>query len=415
MSLYQELSWRGFINQTTIKDLNSLDKKKYTLYFGVDPSADSLTIGNLASLILVDHFIKKNHQAFLLVGGATGLIGDPDGKDSKRALKPRSEIVYNKKKIALQFKSILKQNNIKVLDNYDWFKDINYIEFLREIGYNIPLRTMLSRQFVKDRLDEGDEGISYGEFSYSLIQGYDFYHLNKKYAVNLQLCGSDQWGNAIAGVDIIRRLSNFEADVLSMPLIINKVTGKKFGKSEEGAIWLDEQKTSITSFYQFWINVDDINVFDYLKIYTFLSKDEFEDIKIKHLKDPKLRIAQKELAKIVTIYVHGEDKYKIAKNVTEYLTNQKKIDQISSQEIKELSTQIKTYHLRSKSIPLIDLIVNLNLASSRSEAKQLIKDKGIYLNNLNFTQEEVSIKDLENGFGLLRKGKSFKDSGLIFS
>ena len=268
MSLSEELSWRGFVNQTTIDDITELDSQPRTFYFGVDPSADSMTIGNLAAAMMVRHFIKHGHKAILLVGGATGLIGDPDGKKDERNLKTIEEINRNKAAIAQQYQQLFAGNDFQIVDNYDWFKNISYLDFLRDIGKHTSMTQMLDRDFVKKRIGEGGSGISYAEFSYSLIQGYDFLHLYRTYGVTLQLCGADQWGNSLAGASLVRKLESSEVDVFSTPLVINKTTGKKFGKSEDGAVWLDSNKTSVYKFYQFWLNLDDLGVIDYLKIYT---------------------------------------------------------------------------------------------------------------------------------------------------
>src|SRR5664279_2286834 len=231
MTLSEELTWRGFKNQMTYADITELDGNPISFYFGVDPSADSMTIGNLAAAMMVRHFIDAGHKAYLLVGGATGIIGgDPDGKKSARDLKTIDEIAKNKAGIAAQYNTIFAGKDFTIVDNYDWFKDINFIDFLRDIGNNVPISQMLGRDFVQARLGDGGTGISYAEFSYSLIQGYDFVHLFREYGVTLQVCGADQWGNSLAGVDLIRRLEGQESHVYSTPLTINKSTGVKFGK-----------------------------------------------------------------------------------------------------------------------------------------------------------------------------------------
>ncbi len=266
MTLSEELTWRGFVNQTTYKDIAALDGDSISFYFGVDPSASSMTIGNLASAMMVRHFIDHGHKAILLVGGATGMIGDPDGKKQERDLLTLEQIGHNKDAIAGQYRQVFAGQDFEIVDNYDWFKDMGYLNFLREVGKHVPMRQMLARDFVSSRLGEDGAGISYAEFSYSLIQGYDYLHLHREKGVNLQLCGADQWGNCIAGVDLIRRITGDEAHIWSAPLIVNKTTGVKFGKSEEGAVWLDPTQTTPTQFYQFWINCDDAGVEDYLKI-----------------------------------------------------------------------------------------------------------------------------------------------------
>ncbi len=413
MKLSEELSWRGFINQSTFRDIDELDRTKQVLYFGVDPSADSLTVGNLAPLIMVDHFLKAGHKVFLLIGGATGLIGDPDGLSKKRELKDMEVISQNRQKIKLQLKKLF-EDRVTIVDNYDWFKDIRFIDFLRDFGYFIPLRTMLSREFVQSRINDQNNGLSYAEFSYSLIQGYDFYYLNHKYAVNLQLAGADQWGNAIAGVDIIRRVAQKEVNVLTMPLIINKATGVKFGKSEDGAIWLDPQKTSITKFYQFWINVDDLNVLDYLKIYTFITKEEFDQLLKQFKKDPASRLAQRTLANLITTYLYGSEKALIAQNVTDYLTNKKDISLINQQTLTELQNEIGSIQINHQ-IKTIDLLVEIGFCKSKAEARKLIQDGGVYLNNNRFNHDHLGPEDFSGKYALIRKGKSLNESFLIYT
>ena len=244
MTLSQELAWRGFFHQTTFKDASALDDEQRTFFFGVDPSAPSMTIGNLASVMMVRCFLKHGYKGIILIGGATGLIGDPDGKADERNLKSMEVIEQNKQGILAQYKTIFGDLPHDNVDNYDWFKDLGYLEFLREVGKHVPMRQMLGRDFVQSRLSEDGSGISYAEFSYSLIQGYDFVHLAKHKGVTLQLCGADQWGNCIAGVDLARRMLGREVHIWSTPLIVNKSTGVKFGKSEDGAIWLDANLTS---------------------------------------------------------------------------------------------------------------------------------------------------------------------------
>jgi tyrosyl-tRNA synthetase len=277
-TLSEELSWRGFVNQTTYNTVGVLDDQPVTFYWGVDPSADSMTIGNLAAAMMVRHFIDHGHKAYLLVGGATGLIGDPDGKKDERNLKTPEEIAANKTGLTAQYQRLFAGQPFEVVDNYDWLSGIHYLTFLRDIGKHVPISTMLSRDFVQARLGEGGSGISYAEFSYSLIQGYDYLHLFREHGVTLQLCGADQWGNSVTGVDLIRRIEGGEAHVFSSPLVVNKATGVKFGKSEDGAVWLDSTKTSVYKFYQFWLNVDDEGAIDYTKIYTLLSREAINEL-----------------------------------------------------------------------------------------------------------------------------------------
>src|SRR3989344_5581084 len=340
MNLSEELTWRGFANQTTYKDITAFDGEPLHFYWGVDPSAQSMTIGNLAAAMMVRAFLRHGHRATLLIGGATGLIGDPDGKAEERTLKSNEEIEKNKKAIISQYHRIFDGYKFDIVDNHDWFKGIGYLEFLRTIGKHVPMRQMMGRDFVQKRLSEEGAGISYAEFSYVLIQAYDFLYLNEKKGITLQLCGSDQWGNSIAGVDLIRRIANKEAHVWSSPLILNKTTGTKFGKSEDGAVWLDEKLTSVYKFYQFWLNVDDEGAEEYLKIYTLLSRSDIEKIMSEFKQNPSARIAQKTLANEVTKLVHGESRASGVKKVTEVLFGQGSFLELSDGEVAILANEL---------------------------------------------------------------------------
>ena len=408
MTLSEELKWRGFVNQTTIKDINILDGAPITFYWGVDPSAASMTIGNLAAAMMTRLFIKHGHKAILLVGGATGMIGDPDGKSEERELKSLEEIAVNKAGISEQYSQIFAGMHFDVVDNYDWFKDMNYLTFLRDIGKHVPLRQMMSRDFVQSRLGESGAGISYAEFSYSLIQGYDFLHLHKEHGVILQLCGADQWGNSIAGVDLIRRKTGDEAHVWSCPLIINKATGIKFGKSEDGAIWLDSKLTGIYKFYQFWLNSDDEGVEDYLKVYTTLSKDEIDDIMAQFNADKASRIAQKKLAYEVTKLVHGQARADSIVRVSESLFGDGDYQSLSSEDFDIIKAELKTVTAVAGETTIVSLLVEGGLASSNSDAKRFIDSQAVYLNGkkLSEGQNNLSQSDAINGFVIIRRGKN---------
>ena len=398
MKLSEELQWRGFVNQTTYDDLSALDGAPISFYFGVDPSADSMTIGNFAAAMMVRHFIDHGHNAFLLVGGATGMIGDPDGKADERNLKTLDEIAKNKAGIAAQYQQVFAGKPFTVVDNYDWFKDINYLDFLRMVGKNVPLSQMLGRDFVQARLGEGGSGISYAEFSYSLIQGYDFVHLYKNHGVTLQLCGADQWGNSIAGVDLIRRMEGGEAHVYSTPLVINKATGKKFGKSEDGAVWLDPNKTSVYKFYQFWLNVDDAGVIDYAKIYTLLSKEELEALGERHAANPGAREAQKVLAREVTILVHGTERTESVMRVTDVLFGGGDFASLHEDDIEALAAEIPTVTTGKTAI---EVLVEAGVAASNGEARRLIGGGGVSVNGEKIT-DDLTIDTLS----LVKKGKN---------
>ena len=412
MTLSEELTWRGFVNQTTYKDITAIDGAPISFYWGVDPSASSMTIGNLAAAMMVKHFMKHGHKAFLLVGGATGLIGDPDGKSEERTLKSLEEIAANKQAIAAQYKQVFGEHGFEIVDNYDWFKDMNYLSFLRDIGKHVPMRQMLGREFVQSRLKEDGSGISYAEFSYALIQGYDFLHLFREHGVSLQVCGADQWGNSLAGVELIRRIETKEAHVWSAPLVINKSTGVKFGKTEAGAVWLDKNLTSPTQFYQFWVNLDDEGVADYLKIYTELSKTDIQSLIAEHKDNPGVRLAQTRLAQEVTTLVHGEAAMKFAESVTEYLTGKRAIGTADEIALQEIRKGIAAVHATGTG-SLIEVLVQSGLAPSNTEARRLVAGNGISINGQKMKRENFEPSDFTNGRLMLRRGKAFKDSALV--
>jgi len=398
MKLSEELQWRGFVNQTTFSDLSALDGEPISFYWGVDPSADSMTIGNLAAAMMVRHFIDHGHKATLLVGGATGMIGDPDGKKDERNLKTLDEIAKNKAGIAAQYKTVFAGKDFQIVDNYDWFKDINYLDFLRTVGKNVPLSQMLGREFVQSRLGEDGSGISYAEFSYALIQGYDFLHLFQEHGVTLQVCGADQWGNSIAGVELIRRIEGVEANIYSTPLVINKATGVKFGKSEGGAIWLDPTKTSVYQFYQFWLNVDDEGVIDYAKIYTLLPKEEIEILAAKQQENPGAREAQKTLAYEVTKLVHGQERTESVMRVTDVLFGTRDFHELDAADLDALSYEIPTTSLGKT---VVESLVETGTAPSNSEARRLMQAGAITVNGTK-TTEDQELHELS----LIKKGKN---------
>ncbi len=398
MTLSEELTWRGFVNQMTYTDIKELDKGPISFYWGVDPSADSMQIGNFAAAMMVRHFINAGHKAFLLVGGATGMIGDPDGKKDERNLNSLEDIARNKAAIAEQYKKVFAGQDFEIVDNYDWFKDMNYLTFLREVGKHVPLSQMLGRDFVQARLGEGGSGISYAEFSYSLIQGYDFLDLYRNHGVTLQLCGGDQWGNSVAGVDLIRRVEGGEAHVYSTPLVINKSTGVKFGKTEGGAIWLDPNKTSVYKFYQFWLNVDDEGTVDYAKIYTLLNKEQIEAMAEQIATNPQAREAQKTLAREVTKLVHGEERLANVEKVTAVLFGGGSIAELNDEELDMLAAEIPTAKSGST---VVEVLVGTEVAPSNGEARRLIDGGAVSVNG-----EKIAEDTTVQAPSLIKKGKN---------
>ena len=397
MTLSEELSWRGFVNQMTFADITDLDETTRTFYWGVDPSADSMTIGNLAAAMLVRQFIEHGYTPILLIGGATGMIGDPDGKKQERDLLTLEQISANKAAISEQYKRIFAGKNFEIVDNYDWFKDYNYLDFLRDIGKHAPLTQMLDRDFVQARVGEGGAGISYAEFSYSLIQGFDFLHLYREKGASLQLGGSDQWGNMIAGTQLIRRIAGGEAHVFSTPLIINKQTGVKFGKSEGGAVWLDPAKTSPYKFYQFWLNCDDETSEDLVKVYTLLDRDTVGALIINHQVNPGERALQKTLAREVTDLVHGRERRESVERVTDVLFNGRQFGDLTDDDITALAAEIPVVGYQS----LISVLVSAGVCESNGEAKRLIAAGSVMINGQKIT-ENCEITDIS----LVKKGKN---------
>lgn len=400
MTLSEELQWRGFVNQTTLTDTKELDRKKFKLYFGVDPSADSMQVGNLAAAMMVKAFLKHGHEVTLLVGGATGMIGDPGGKDAERNLLTLEQVAENKKAISEEYKKIF-GSDVRVVDNYDWFKNINYLDFLRDVGKHFSMTPLLQRDFIANRIGSEGSGISYAEFSYTLIQGYDFYYLNEKYGIDLQVCGSDQWGNSISGVELIRRKTGKEAHIYSSPLIINTSTGKKFGKSEEGAVWLEAKKTSVFKFYQFWLNIDDGGVGDYLKVFTELGKDEIARVMTEFEKNRASRLAQKTLAYEVTKLVHGKDQADKIVRITDVLFGTVAFVELNDSEIQVMREELPVVKIKAD---LYDMLVEAGLASSKSEARGFHAAGAISVNGQKTLPDQEIL--FMNGSNLLKRGKN---------
>lgn len=397
MNLAEELLWRGFYAETTIKNPEELEtraSKKF--YWGCDPSADSLTIGNLAAGMMCACFVRHGYQPYLLAGGATGQIGDPK-ENGERDLKSLEEVEHNKACIAAQMRNIVKSDAMVMVDNYDWFKDMKYLDFLREVGKAFSMTQLLDRQFVQTRIGEGGSGISYAEFSYTLIQGYDFLHLYREYGIDLQLCGADQFGNCSSGIHLIKRLEGATADAWSTPLIIDPATGRKFGKSEGNAIWLASEKTSIFDFYQFWINQSDAAVEYLLKVYTLLEKPEVEAIMQQHNADPGQRLAQKALAKGVTEVVHGKAATEAVMDLSERLFAGG-LNELSGDEITEFGKYLAKGQISEK---LFDILVKTGLASSKTEARKLAGAGAITVNGTKVS-DDVPIVQI----ALIKRGKN---------
>ena len=405
MKLSEELTYRGFKAETTIDNPEDLDNRKSKkFYWGADPSADSLTIGNLAALMMCACFVRHGYEPYLLVGGATGQIGDPKEND-ERELKSLDEVEHNKNCIKKQIERVVDAENVKMVDNLDWFRNMKYLDFLREVGKVFSMTQLLDRQFVQNRIGEGGGGISYAEFSYTLIQGYDFLHLYREHGVSLQLCGADQYGNCTSGIHLIRRLENGNADVWSTPLIIDPVTGKKFGKSEGNAVWLaaadngSGNYTSIFDFYQFWLNQSDEAVEYLIKIYTLYSKEEIESILEQHRMAPEKRIAQKALARGATEVVHGVKNAEAIENLTAVLFDRNTdFADFSEDEIIEFANYLPTI---GKGVMLVDALVSSGLASSKKKAREFLTQGAITVSGVK-VQDDIELMQT----AIIKKGKN---------
>ncbi len=402
MTLAEELTWRGFINQTTFADINDINEPR-TFYIGVDPSAPSMTIGNLAVMMLCRHFIDHGHTPLLLVGGATGMIGDPDGKKQERDLRNAETVARSVEGLTAQFRQIFRGQDFAVVNNADWFAHVNYVDFLHQIGKHVSMTQLLDRDFVQQRIGEGGTGISYGEFSYALIQGYDFLHLYREKGATLQLAGADQWGNSVTGVSLIRKLEGGEAHVLTAPLVINKQTGVKFGKSEGGAVWLDPALTSPYKFYQFWLNCDDETSEDLIKIYTLLDQATIETLIDTHRANPGARTLQKALAQEVTDIVHGHERRESVERVTSVLFGGNDLSTLREEDLDALADEIPTVSPQS----VVTALVEAEVCASNGEARRLIKNNAISLDGAKITSDQLAtspslIKKGKNSFVLVR-------------
>ena len=396
MKLSEELQWRGFWNQTTFTDDKLIDSENFTLYLGTDPSADSLHVGHLAVYMMVRYFLERGHKVFLLVGGGTGMIGDMRDTEERNLL-PYEEIEHNKQALKSQVSRIFAGRDFTLVDNADWLAELELLPFLRDIGKNFNMADLVSREFFKARINNG-KGLSFAEFTYTLLQGYDFWHLFNQYGVNLQIGGSDQWGNLLSGVDLIRKKENAEVYAMTAPLLINKSTGRKFGKSEGGAVWLDENKTSVYKLYQFWLNVDDESAIEYMKIFTMLDRDTIEAIAENHAVNPGARSAQKVLAREVTDIVHGSARRESVERVTEVLFGGGDFKKLSDDDLGALAEEIPCV---DAGIDVIEALVESGAIGSNGEAKRLLKSGAISLNG-----EKLAENKVVNDTSLLKKGKN---------
>jgi tyrosyl-tRNA synthetase len=407
MTLSEELSWRGFLSQTTFADVTELDNDKRTFYMGFDASADSQAVGNLAAMMFILTFIRHGYDPIILAGGSTSLIGDPGGKDKERPMQSEETIAHNVAAAEKQLKRIFKGQKFRMVNNLDWTRDVKVLPFLRDIGKHFSMTPLVQRDYVAQRIGEGGAGMSFTEFSYTLLQGFDYLHLYDTYGVTLQLGGSDQWGNCLSGVELIRKARGAETHVVTLNLVINKATGRKFGKSEEGTVWLDETKTSPFKFYQFWITTSDEDVEDYLKIFTELDKETIETILAEHAEDPGLRKAQKRLAQEVTKLVHGGEKTRAVERATGALFGGISYKDLSPEDFEILADELPVVASK-EGTPLVDLLVEAGLAASKTEARRFLADSAIYINDSQFSSEKNAVErqDALHGYVVLRRGKN---------
>ncbi len=415
VDLVKELTWRGLLQDSMPGTQEALNKESISGYIGFDPTADSLHVGSLVPIFLLMHLQRAGHTPIALIGGATGMVGDPSGKKAERQLLDKETLDKNIKGVRAQLEKFLdfeaKANPAKLLNNYDWFESFNFLDFIRDVGKHISVNYMMAKDSVKSRLETG---MSFTEFSYQLIQGYDFYYLNKNHNCKLQMGGSDQWGNIVTGTELIRRKGGAEAYALIAPLV-TKADGGKFGKSEEGNVWLDPKRTSPYAFYQFWLNASDVDAEHYIKIFTFLEQPQIEELIAKHTESPHLRLLQKTLAEDLTSRVHSVEALKMAQKASQILFGKSTADDLKSldqQSFLEVfkgvpSKKIEKTTLNS-SVSVIDLFVkHSGFLSSNSEANRALKENSLSVNKTKINAENTfSESNLINGkYLLLQRGK----------
>jgi tyrosyl-tRNA synthetase len=415
-SLIAELKWRGMIQDMIPGTEEQLNKEVTTGYVGFDPTADSLHIGSLVPIILLVHLQKCGHKPIALVGGATGMVGDPSGKSEERNLLSEEVLNRNVAAVQAQLEKFLdfdksKANAAEIANNYDWFKPISFLDFIRDTGKHITVNYMMAKDSVKKRL-EGDSGMSFTEFTYQLVQGYDFYWLYTHKHCKLQMGGSDQWGNIVTGTELIRRKAGGEAFAFTCPLI-KKADGGKFGKTEQGNIWLDPNKTSPYHFYQFWLNANDSDAESWIRIFTFLDEPTVNRLIAEQHKDASKRVLQRRLAKEVTIWVHGEDEYNKAVETTEKLfaSQHAAAEDLSADDLEGMEGVVKISFAKEKvdtGIDVVSFLAETNIFPSKGEARKMVQGGGVSINRKKVEGIDVKVDGsmlLHQKYVLVQKGK----------
>jgi tyrosyl-tRNA synthetase len=417
-NLIAELQWRGMIQDIMPGTEDQLNKEMTTGYIGFDPTADSLHIGNLVPIILLNHLQRCGHKPIALVGGATGMVGDPSGKSEERNLLSEETLSHNLAGVKKQLERFIdfdaaKPNAAEIANNYDWFKDFGFLDFIRDVGKHITVNYMMSKDSVKKRL-EGDAGMSFTEFTYQLVQGYDFYYLHKNKNCKLQMGGSDQWGNIVTGTELIRKKSGREGFAFTCPLI-TKADGSKFGKSEKGNIWLDAKRTSTYQFYQFWLNTADADAEKYIKTFTFLPKDEIDALLAAHKGNEHQRILQKKLAEEVTCFVHSREDYDFAVNASQILFNNDTaeiLQRLNEDQLLQVLDGVPTVQVSKAAmdigIDIVSFLADTKIFPSKGEARKMVQGGGVSINKEKVDTIEYVVKTtglLNNKYLLVQKGR----------
>lgn len=408
MDILEDLKWRGAINQQTDEEglAKEIADHKIALYCGTDPTGDSMHIGHLIPFMILERFARFGHHPYILIGGATGSIGDPSGRKSERQLQTMDQVHHNEKALTKQMKQLFGKNaDISIVNNYDWTKDVSLLDFLRDYGKLFNVNTMLNKDVVASRLAQG---ISFTEFTYQVLQAFDYYHLFQDHNVQLQIGGSDQWGNITAGTDLIHKLAGADAKVfgLTIPLMV-KADGTKFGKTAGGAIWLDPEKTSPYEFYQFWYNQDDRDVIKYLKYFTFLDQKEINELEEQVKNEPWKRAAQTALAEQVTEFVHGKEAVLDAQRISKILF-QGEVQKLTTKEVSQAFNNVPTTEIANEPVNIVDLIMEMEIDKSKRQAREDVNNGAISVNGVKVTDVTAEIDPNDNfdgKFVIVRRGK----------